>query len=276
MQRSRSSNTKFLCKCTLCLEENPNGCDVGSAATFYAHKRAEALQRSLASEGLDELGRTTTLRTVSQSVALHLSASPQGSSSMARNSSSASRQSTNNPLSSQHASRVFQALRDLNHVRDQFIQASLSYSPSGHLTFIARPSEYGQYNHQDGVSGVNKGRHALDLRNPENCYYLQHETTLYHLLEQLDGIPGYDTDEIRIPRKSLVDKIHFELERLDRMKEQEWECQRAESCPGKALPHANVVDTSTLLPCPAVNIKLIEIFKLHTFHVHIILGIQLF
>jgi hypothetical protein len=196
---------------------------------------------------------------------------------MTGNPSSASPQLTNNPLSSQQASRVFQALRDLNHVCDQFIQASLSYSPSGCLTFVARPSEYGQYNHQDGASGVNKGHHALDLRNPDNRFHLQHETTLYQLLEQLDGIPGYDTDEIRIPRKSLVDKIYFELERLDRTKEQEWERQRtAKSRPVKALPYANVVDTSTLLPCPAVIIELIEMFKLHTFHIRIILGIQLF
>ena len=136
-------------------------------------------------------------------------------------------------------------------MRDQFVQASLSYNPSGCLTFLTKPSESGQYNSQDGVSGVNSGRHALDLRNPENRAHLQQETTLCSLLEQLDGIPGCDTDEIRVPRKSLVDKIQSELHRLDRIKEQEWERQRtAKSQPSKMSPHPNAVDTSTSFSCP--------------------------
>lgn len=168
--------------------------------------------------------------------------------------SSASPQLTHKPASSQQASKVLQALQDLNNVHDQFVQASLSYNPSGCLTFLTRPSESGQYNSQDGVSRVNSGHHALDLWNPKNWAHLQQETTLCSLLKQLNRIPGCNTDEIRVPCKSLVDKIQSELHCLDHIKEQEWEHQHtAKSQPSKVSPHPNVVDTSMLFSHPLLD-----------------------
>jgi hypothetical protein len=255
----RWSSARHICKCTPCIKENPNGCELGSAATLYAHKREEKLRQSLASEGLDELGRATTLRTISSNAASRPPVPPNNRHPLSTEKPSfASSGAVSKPTDSQQASRILQAFQDLKLIRDQFVQASLSYNTSGHLSFLTNPSESGPYSRQDGASGVNSGLHALRLESPTNQAYLRQETILYTLLEQLDGVPSCDMDDIKLQRKSLVDKVTFELDRLDHVKEQEWESQRTVKSQIRTVSfQTHTVDTGVSVPFVHLRDRLI-------------------
>lgn len=140
------------------------------------------------------------------------------------------------------------AWKDLQHVRDQFVQANLAYSAHGRLAFVHNPGAAGRYKRQEGATGINNGLHALSLRDPMNLAYLRQETTLHELIDQLDAVQSYGQNDLRDQRKGLVNKIKLEIDRLDRFKEDQWEEQRSGQIPTSIPSHHEgnaVIDTGT-------------------------------
>lgn len=218
-----------------CLAESSGGCNLGSASTFHAHQRAEKLRIRLDLEGLDDLAQATQRRTMDPTaparpskVTSELPVKPN------LDPSSSSRTSSQVPdlKGRKHRQRsdldvlIENSGKDLIHIRDQYIQANLSYTATGPLDFVNNPVTTGEFFSEEASTGVNSGRHALNLKSSANRAFLQQETTLLSLVDQLDAVMSHDQEGIRDQRKILVKKIKFDIAQLDRFKAQEWERQR--------------------------------------------------
>lgn len=225
-----SSEERFLCKCSVCRAECPSGCDLGTSATYYAHQREEKLRQSLASDGVDELEKRTKSRTLGTDNSPDISTTqpsfPTTTSQQPLPSSKPPKKTSVRSDDPELDKLYDDASRSLKHVRDQYTQCTLSFSLHGDLSFVNSPSKSGPYDHHSATSGINSGLHALTIQHPLNRAFLQQEGTLLSLLQQLDAIASHGSEDIQKRRRTLNNKITFEIDRLDRFKHQEWEKQR--------------------------------------------------
>lgn len=132
--------------------------------------------------------------------------------------------------------------RSLQHMRSAFLQYMLSTTVSGRpLTFSCTPSpsqEYVRYTLEDVE--YNSGPCALDHRKPENRPFLSYHSWLItsaYTLSRVDVNP-----ELTEERDKLRDQIHEEIDRLENIKELEWESQQRG--PEQRPTKAGSVDTS--------------------------------
>ena len=229
----KRSNNGFLCQCNICLSESDDGrgCLLPSQGTYHSHQRDQRMRDRLASEGLDELAQATTLRALDNSSPrtslAHRKLTEFGSKSPKDQKPTYTSKLPPRFFVDQFDGHFSQATKDLQHVRDSFIQASISYTPAGALSFVLDPPSHGPYASDEAALGINTGRHALRSQNASDSQYLKHESSLLSLLEQLDGIYLAGSEELEAQRHSLWESITFEQHRLDTFKRKEWERQRA-------------------------------------------------
>lgn len=96
-------------------------------------------------------------------------------------------------------------------------------------------------------TGVNDGPYALDPAQAINRPYLQHELWLLSALENLDGIRSNSQAVVREARRTAVQLIQGELDRLETLKAAEWARQDVLRARTRALAVSGgveIVDTS--------------------------------
>ncbi|OBZ76998.1 hypothetical protein A0H81_03656 [Grifola frondosa] len=200
----------------------PHGSKI-SVSTARRRKKTERLQRIL--DGIDQ-------DALSQKVsALTLDADNPSLYPIARNLESHSENKT--PLVDDLSDNLEYA-QDLQHIRVDFAQRRLSLPfNSKMLAFIHNPETSGSYIFRDitTMESVNSGPHALRLDHADNIVVLDHETWLFTTYLDLVSFSSVADNSINDARQKLMDDILQDFERLEKLKQMEWEIQEKTSGP---------------------------------------------
>lgn len=124
--------------------------------------------------------------------------------------------------------RCFNA--DLTHLRCAFLHNTLSFTLSGRsLRFVTDPSTAGPYERYvlDSEQGYNSGRCALHPGHPANRPFLAYHTWLIVTHHSFPTPPPYVTEDVETSWRNLAAQIMEEIDRLEDLKEIEWELQQS-------------------------------------------------
>ncbi len=142
---------------------------------------------------------------------------------------------------------------DLSHIRAALLHNGLAFTLSGRsLRFVETPSTAGPYERYvpGSESGYNFGRCALHPDDASNRQFLAYHTWLIVTYESFPPLPQGLTSDVSDSWHNLSDQVREEMDRLEDMKEIEWEVQQ-QSPSVRAVDSEGFrdIDTST----PAVS-----------------------
>ncbi|KAI0688972.1 hypothetical protein C8Q76DRAFT_689815 [Earliella scabrosa] len=122
---------------------------------------------------------------------------------------------------------IIQLENDFSHLYSAFVHNSISFTLSGRtLRFLHPPS--GPYERYElgSVEGYNIGRFALNPSHLANRHFIAYHTWLIVTYETLPPVPRGAGKGIQDMRTKLTAALLEEVQRLEDMKEIEWEAQQ--------------------------------------------------
>ncbi|TFY82685.1 hypothetical protein EWM64_g1325 [Hericium alpestre] len=137
--------------------------------------------------------------------------------------------------------KLEQALRDLEYLQATLLKTIARISPpKDRLVFVQDPAAGKPYarRSEEGLREVNAGPNKLAPRNPMNAYIIAIENELAVLLHTVEGIRCYDDALATIRRDFIIRVAMRELDRLDQIKEAEWNWQMVNSAVSKTMRHS--------------------------------------
>ncbi|KAI0351850.1 hypothetical protein OH77DRAFT_1592508, partial [Trametes cingulata] len=211
-----------------------------SSATAWRHKRWARLREALG-DNIQDAGAPERSKPATQDLPPHLPPGDNGlpgtsSRSDSRSDSTAEALPPSAPSSrpSPPPATIASQLDDLLHVQLAFIQGMVAFTVSGRsLRFMKPPSGDESYErwHVRCAEPCNSGKCSLDPNDGHNLPFLEHQEWLsvsYRFLKAMET----ESHELVLYRDGLMRQMEEELERLEDMKEWEWEEQRKHGSPG--------------------------------------------
>ena len=120
-------------------------------------------------------------------------------------------------------------ITDIAHLRAALIHNSLTFTLSGrNLRFVHPPASSGPYERYvvGSEQSYNSGRCALHPTDSSNRQFLAYHTWLIVVHQSFPSPPAEVTEDIRASWEAFTAQIVEEIDRLEDMKELEWELQQ--------------------------------------------------
>ena len=97
------------------------------------------------------------------------------------------------------------------------------------LVFAVNPVNAGGFRRRSprAIASANTGLHALEPKQAANYLVLDYENDLFVMLTHLRLLPGGIHDAVEQLRSSLLDQVYDEIDRIESLKESEWNRQQA-------------------------------------------------
>lgn len=117
---------------------------------------------------------------------------------------------------------------DLSHLRTAFLNHSISFTLSCRSLRFIHPTSSAPYVRYDlgSEEGYNHGQCALDPRHPGNKRFIVYHTWLIITHESLPQLPPGAPASLSHGWSKMASQLREEIERLEDMKEIEWEAQQ--------------------------------------------------
>lgn len=124
--------------------------------------------------------------------------------------------------------KIADAVADLEHIETALLSAMISFSVSRrYLRFLKEPSSEIPFLRQDlgDPSPTNSGPFSLDPRVSINREFMLYEGWLHATYWSLNALPPSLSPEVDDRRRNLIEQVASERERLQDVKELDWDAQ---------------------------------------------------